>query len=1082
MGSISIQLSALGWMFLLAAGILLPQTELQARDSTRFVGLGQMIGGTSSRALDVSADGRVVVGSATSATGPQGLRWTESAGLQLLSELSPRSVSGDGSVIIGVMNTDLGPRGFRWSGGGVSILAPIAFSEDPRWGSSFAMGISANGSIIAGYSTSDQSHTQATSWSGGMPVGLGLGPGGDASYADNVSPDGIAIVGRYRLNEPSPHQISAAFRSVGGGEIQSLGAGGNLESQAHGVSNGGRVVVGALTATYLGPLSAALWTESGGWEPLRGTAAGSIAWDVSGDGSVIVGSMAGMSRAFIWEPGSGARDLKQVLEGEYGLNLTGWTLTSATAVDSAGSVIVGEGIHNGTPEGWWARVHRLRVTAPSAGELWIAGERDTIRWKGGRPNQHLRIDFSPDSGVAFQPFGIVADGDAGLYVWEIPQEILSRKCRVRILDLADTTNADSSDLFRIKGYVLTRDSSGQYVQFRPEVHGWSFANLRRNMWPFQWWQQFDYSGTDPNTGKPYPSSWFGWPVNASYEDFPDWPLFVKTFGVDQCYHSTTLPVYGITAVTIWAVNKGNTWHGSCHGFSVSSMAAFTMQDEYRSYFGLPTIQNLSGVGLSDLTRLTINQCWTAQYGQEDRLNDLVWFQTPNETLDEIRTMLLSDDPDKRVLIFREDGVNNFGQGFGFGAHSVLPYKVTTDQADTTRKRVYIYDNAYPGAQPRYILFRTADNGWVAPDWGWDGDDNIYLSIPVSHYLRTPSLLSPSGVNKPSLVPPPSSQLTVYTPQASNVCIRNAANDSIGVNATGVFNSFQDATPLMPLTSTRERPAGFVLAAGTYSVQIDSLRGNRIHCAFHGDSVLMLYGREDADSTQVDQLTFDGGLTIHAGGPAERRISVRTVLGGSAAEKVLDVIACTTHQGNTLRLSTTPSDGLRIAHAGIPTTYEIRIEMASAGGSPSFRHALVHLPSDASHIIAPDWQSLTGRLRVYVDLGSDGAIDDTLDLANEATDVGEEADEQIPRRFGLKQNFPNPFNPSTTIHYHLPAAGRVLLTVYDMLGREVAVLVDRVEEPGYKSVRWDATGVASGVYYYRLRAGDSVETRKLLVMR
>jgi hypothetical protein len=57
-----------------------------------------------------------------------------------------------------------------------------------------------------------------------------------------------------------------------------------------------------------------------------------------------------------------------------------------------------------------------------------------------------------------------------------------------------------------------------------------------------------------------------------------------------------------------------------------------------------------------------------------------------------------------------------------------------------------------------------------------------------------------------------------------------------------------------------------------------------------------------------------------------------------------------------------------------------------------------------------------------------------------------------------------------------------LKVFDVLGREVAMLVDGVEEPGYKSVQWDATGVASGVYLYRLQAGTFVQTKKCLVLR
>jgi hypothetical protein len=89
---------------------------------------------------------------------------------------------------------------------------------------------------------------------------------------------------------------------------------------------------------------------------------------------------------------------------------------------------------------------------------------------------------------------------------------------------------------------------------------------------------------------------------------------------------------------------------------------------------------------------------------------------------------------------------------------------------------------------------------------------------------------------------------------------------------------------------------------------------------------------------------------------------------------------------------------------------------------------------------------------------------------------------MPDVFRLDQNYPNPFNPGTTIRYQLPARSRVTLRVFDLLGREIATLVDLLEEPGYKSVAFDGSGLTSGVYYLRLQADDHVGTRKLLLLR
>jgi len=89
---------------------------------------------------------------------------------------------------------------------------------------------------------------------------------------------------------------------------------------------------------------------------------------------------------------------------------------------------------------------------------------------------------------------------------------------------------------------------------------------------------------------------------------------------------------------------------------------------------------------------------------------------------------------------------------------------------------------------------------------------------------------------------------------------------------------------------------------------------------------------------------------------------------------------------------------------------------------------------------------------------------------------------LARQFCLEQNYPNPFNPSTTISYQLPTRSHVILKVFDILAREVTTLVNRVEEAGYRSVKFHAAGLSSGAYFYRLTADNLVQTRKLLLLR
>jgi photosystem II stability/assembly factor-like uncharacterized protein len=88
----------------------------------------------------------------------------------------------------------------------------------------------------------------------------------------------------------------------------------------------------------------------------------------------------------------------------------------------------------------------------------------------------------------------------------------------------------------------------------------------------------------------------------------------------------------------------------------------------------------------------------------------------------------------------------------------------------------------------------------------------------------------------------------------------------------------------------------------------------------------------------------------------------------------------------------------------------------------------------------------------------------------------------PTAITLSQNYPNPFNPSTTIKYDLPRDTRVSLKIYDVLGREVATLANGEEKAGFKSREWNAGGFASGVYFYRIQAGEYTAIRKMLLIK
>jgi len=90
--------------------------------------------------------------------------------------------------------------------------------------------------------------------------------------------------------------------------------------------------------------------------------------------------------------------------------------------------------------------------------------------------------------------------------------------------------------------------------------------------------------------------------------------------------------------------------------------------------------------------------------------------------------------------------------------------------------------------------------------------------------------------------------------------------------------------------------------------------------------------------------------------------------------------------------------------------------------------------------------------------------------------------QLPSEFALYQNYPNPFNPSAVISWQLAVGSPVKLVLYDISGREVAVLVNEKQKAGYHQIEFDASNLASGIYVYRLQSGNYVQSKKMLLLR
>jgi len=134
------------------------------------------------------------------------------------------------------------------------------------------------------------------------------------------------------------------------------------------------------------------------------------------------------------------------------------------------------------------------------------------------------------------------------------------------------------------------------------------------------------------------------------------------------------------------------------------------------------------------------------------------------------------------------------------------------------------------------------------------------------------------------------------------------------------------------------------------------------------------------------------------------------------------------------------------------------------------------------------ETIYGGQRAYVRGVVKGLSGDEIDANTVQFDicvgvgVEEETEGTVPKAFSLQQNYPNPFNPVTEIRYALPRDCWVKLEVYNILGEKVATLVDGQQKAGYRSAHWSADKACSGIYFYRLQAGDYTDTKKMVILK
>lgn len=645
-----------------------------------------------------------------------------------------------------------------------------------------------------------------------------------------------------------------------------------------------------------------------------------------------------------------------------------FAVITATATDTAGN----------TSE-FSKDLKPITIINPVSGELWITQEPDTIAWLETGGFDSVMIGYSTDGGSTFY---VVSRTGAkqGNYVWFPPKGTLSKKSRIAVWELDDFNVSDTSGLFRIKGYELTRDSSGQYERYDVTRDGWSFKQYQMG-WPQAWWSQFNYLlGLDPFTNLPYRSEPF--PYVAS-SDFPDWPLFVSVFGTNQCYYAVGgVAIYPRPSVVLWWYYRTHGWNGSCFGFSASSYLAFNDPVGFQNRF--PDAGNfgqLFNLSVTDSRRFGINQLMTTQFAENHEEARAVYRNTimPRSTLADIKQMFRSETLDEKILSIYDQN--------GKGGHALSPYRIDRDPI-TNHHKIYVFDSNNSGDATIFVEIDSAANTWSFSPLGWSGNKGIFLGEPLSAFLgpqqvfTSGSSIRPS-ISMPLITTPGITQL--YTNSSDNILITNSTGDTIGFRDSVLIDKMPSASPIVPMTGSYQPPIGYSVPAGVvYDASISSISDSMTHFGVIGDSTVFRFSRTNVHPGEIDNLRVSTGLDVFNHDAISKLADLQSIVVNSDNERSLTLDSVGIIQGDSIHIDIINRQYLKVINKGDSLRYGLHLQYASADGGINFTHSNLIVPPHGTAQIVPAWDSMAyAPAKILIDHTNSGVFDDSVTINNQS---------------------------------------------------------------------------------------------------
>ncbi|MEN8193118.1 MAG: T9SS type A sorting domain-containing protein, partial [Bacteroidota bacterium] len=701
----------------------------------------------------------------------------------------------------------------------------------------------------------------------------------------------------------------------------------------------------------------------------------------------------------------------------------------------------------------------------------------------GSSGQLVKLEYSTDAGQSYQTLKDSLQYDKGMYVWDVPKDILTRKAKIILSDQSTDEVLVEGEYFIIKPYIITKVGyNGDLIAYDVNKDHWGFENIPEDdLWPQAYYNQIDYqTGEDPFTGNIYDQAVGGGVfASADSSDFPDWVSFVNAHGKNVCYNSDDK--YIPRALHQWVSKKG-VWKGSCFGIAISNALAFEKPYPFISqYPSFPPFADPITLMANDEVIPVITELFTHQYGkyEQEYLNNISIHKSPTETVEDIKNMLEEENVEIKTLSFYSNGLG--------GGHTINIYKLEQDTTDTNLYYVYVWDNSYADNLDAKIVVDVSHNGGIG-FWdplygfnGWEGEKWFFIDDPANNYLNR-AVLPKMHYNYSHFNLDENKLEICISPNAATI-IEDKLGNRTGFSDDGyVLNEIPNSVPLIMRNGSTGPPYGYLLDIEDYSIQLNNFSSSESRSYFFTGNKTFLYQRNDAVDTQTDMLYFDDGISV-SNPDSDTKIVKLVNIVSESDEKLFLIKSLSLAENDSIKIFNPDDNTLEIKSFGSEKNYQIELEFVSDVVSSRFSNDNVSITENTSHKLRPNWGDFAALgLEILVDEGNDGTIDDTLNIENQVVGVEEHGSNILPTEFNLEQNYPNPFNASTVIKYSIPEATLVNIKVFNILGEEVAELVNEAKQAGNYSVSFTADNLPSGIYFCRMTADQYKNVKKLVLIK